>query len=84
MKQNTNITKLGFTVSVLALTVATALGGSVLAYGPERPTFTGEKPADYVTFNSITNNKYYGDERNFVTIKPVSLPPPGFPARLGT
>ena len=72
MKQNTNITKLGFTVSVLALTVATALGGSVLAYGPERSTFTGEKPADYVTFNSITNNKYYGDERNFVTIKPVS------------
>lgn len=45
------------------------LGANALAYGPERPTFTGEKPADYVTFNSITNNPNHGDERNFVLIR---------------
>ena len=39
------------------------------AYGPARPTFTIERPATYVTFNSITNNPNYGDERNFVIAK---------------
>lgn len=40
------------------------------AWGPaNRPTFTVQKPADYVTFNSITNNPRHGDERNFVQIK---------------
>lgn len=41
----------------------------VFAWGPERPTFTGENPADYVTFNAITNNPNHGDERNFVLIR---------------
>lgn len=52
------------------------LGGAVLipslaifAYGPERPTYTIEQPADHITFNSITNNPNHGDERNFVWIK---------------
>lgn len=40
----------------------------VSAYGPERATFTMAKPADYVTFNSITDNPVLGDERNFVRI----------------
>jgi uncharacterized repeat protein (TIGR01451 family)/LPXTG-motif cell wall-anchored protein len=44
----------------------------LLAWGPERPTYTMEKPADHVTFDSITNNPNYGDERNFVTIKDAS------------
>lgn len=40
------------------------------AWGPQdRPTFTWEEPADYVTFNSITNNPKIGDERNFVRIR---------------
>ena len=40
------------------------------AWGPkDRPTFTWEEPADYVTFNSITNNPKIGDERNFVRIR---------------
>ena len=39
------------------------------AWGPGRTTFTIEKPADYVVFNSITNNPAHGDERNFVQIK---------------
>lgn len=34
-----------------------------------RVTFTAEKPASYVTFNSITNTQGYGDERNFVRIR---------------
>ncbi len=39
------------------------------AWGPNRNTFTIEKPADYIVFNSITNNPAHGDERNFVQIK---------------
>lgn len=46
--------------------------GVVMAYGPERPTYTIESPADHVTFNSITNNPNYGDERNFTLIKDAS------------
>jgi uncharacterized repeat protein (TIGR01451 family) len=41
------------------------------AWGPERTTYTWEKPADHVTFNSITNNPSIGDERNFVRLKKV-------------
>ena len=54
------------------LTLGLAVPGIILAWGPDRPTFTMEKPADYVTFNSITNAKgkyFHGDERNFVLIK---------------
>lgn len=39
------------------------------AWGPERTTYTNEVPADYATFNSITNNAAVGDERNFVRIR---------------
>lgn len=45
------------------------LGLATFAYGPGRATYTIENPADHVTFNSITNNPNYGDERNFVLIK---------------
>ena len=42
------------------------------AWGPQdRPTYTWEKPADHVTFNSITDNPFLGDERNFVRIRKV-------------
>lgn len=46
------------------------------AWGPERATFTMEKPASYVTFNSITDNQSsesvgIGDERNFVRVRKV-------------
>lgn len=54
-----------FAMIAAAILVPTAL----LAWGPDRPTFTEQTPASYVTFNSITNNSNYGDERNFVTIK---------------
>ncbi|MBQ3293756.1 hypothetical protein IJG96_01320 [Candidatus Saccharibacteria bacterium] len=40
----------------------------VSAWGPERQTWTMENPADYATFNSITNNTSVGDERDFVRV----------------
>ena len=55
--------------SVLVAAIAPAL---VWAWGPARPSFTIEKPADYITFNSITNNPVIGgDEKDFVGIREV-------------
>ncbi len=61
---------------VAVVSIGAALGvapadanAATTAWGPERPTFTWEEPADYVTFNSITNNPKIGDERNFVRIR---------------
>ena len=54
------------TALVIASVSATA---AFAAWGPSRTTFTMESPAPYVTFDSITNNPYYGDERNFTLIK---------------
>lgn len=48
---------------------AVAIPFAVGAYGPERPTYTIEHPADHITFNSITNNPNIGDERNFVAAR---------------
>ena len=54
--------------------VAMMLGGLWLgvgrasAWGPDRKTWTMEDPADYATFNSITNNTSVGDERDFVRV----------------
>ncbi len=39
------------------------------SWSPERPTFTTAVPADYVTFNSITDNPDEGDERAFFRAK---------------
>lgn len=64
-------------LTVSAVTMA-ALSASVLAWGPERPTYTIANPADHVTFNSITDNPEYGDERNFVRIKEASAPSSAF------
>lgn len=57
-------------VAISALAVATiAIPASLLAWGPNRPTYTVAHPADHVTFNSITDNPNIGDERNFVGIR---------------
>lgn len=45
---------------------------SASAWGPERTTFTMEKPATYPTFNSITNNPTIGDERDFVRVGEIN------------
>ncbi|MES2630494.1 MAG: LPXTG cell wall anchor domain-containing protein [Patescibacteria group bacterium] len=58
-----------FTAVVAMIAAAIIVPAAVLAWGPNRPTFTFEEPAPYVTFNSITNNPDVGDERNFVRIK---------------
>lgn len=59
--------RLALLVSMIATAILLPI--SVFAYGPDRATFTYEHPADYVTFNSITDNPNVGDERNFVRIK---------------
>ncbi|MDB5177086.1 MAG: exported protein of unknown function [Candidatus Saccharibacteria bacterium] len=59
--------------AIIATAAAVVLvPAGLLAWGPTRTTFTEQSPATYVTFNSITNNSYYGDERNFATIKDAS------------
>lgn len=50
---------------------------AILATGPDRPTYTIEQPADHITFNSITNNPEYGDERHFMTVKDAANTAPG-------
>lgn len=40
------------------------------SWGPQdRATYSWNSPADHVTFNSITDNPFLGDERNFVRIR---------------
>lgn len=57
------------TAGVAIVLAAVLVPASLFAWGPNRTTYTMEQPADHVTFNSITNNPNYGDERNFVTVK---------------
>ncbi len=58
-----------FAASALMVAAAIIVPAVAFAWGPSRPTFTGENPAPYVTFNSITDNPQVGDERNFVRIR---------------
>lgn len=65
------------TMEMFSLTVATLLSivsisSVVLAYGPARPTFTQANPANYVTFDSITDDPNYGDERDFYRVRDIS------------
>ena len=71
-KTNTKF-KRRLTVAGLAAVAVAAIVpyASSSAYGPERKTFTMANPADYVTFNSITDNSALGDERNFVRVREV-------------
>lgn len=55
---------------LVQLSSAIIVPAALLAWGPDRPTFTIENPSDHITFNSITNNPNIGgDERNFVGIR---------------
>ena len=56
-------------VGILAIAAAIIPAVKVGAWGPERTTYTNQSPADYATFNSITDNVAVGDERNFVRIR---------------
>lgn len=55
-----------------ALFIAGTTAALTFAWGPDRPTFTMERPADHVTLNSITNNPNYGDEREFVMVRDLT------------
>lgn len=69
MLAKSNKIKISSLIATLAIVI---LGGaSAFAWGPQRQTYTVEKPADKVTFNSITNNPNHGDERNFTLARRV-------------
>ena len=61
-------------LSMSAMTLAAVTSITALAWGQaeNRPTYTMESPAPSVTFNSITNSKGWGDERNFLVIKDIT------------
>lgn len=67
------LTKLRYVPKHFAVVVATVIAGATVAssfaWGPTRDTYTVAKPADHITFNSITDNPNAGDERNFVVVK---------------
>lgn len=67
---NIKLKTFGFASTVLGLSLMTFASAS--AWGPDRATFTMEKPATYPTFNSITNNPTIGDERNFVRVGEIN------------
>ncbi|MGD8373384.1 MAG: PKD domain-containing protein [Candidatus Woesebacteria bacterium] len=54
------------------IALAILVPAAVMAWSPDRTTFTMEHPASYPVFNSITNNPNYGDEREFTTIKDLT------------
>src|SRR5687767_12560566 len=49
-------------------------GRSQANWGPTRPTYTAANPAPHVTFNSITDNQSFGDERTFYDARNASNP----------
>ncbi|HVS79062.1 MAG TPA: PKD domain-containing protein [Candidatus Saccharimonadales bacterium] len=66
-------------IGVAGAVLATGIAGAaaVLAatnWGPSRPTFTWASPATYVTFNSITDNPSYGDERQLLEARDLNSP----------
>lgn len=65
--------KAKITALVAAIIGAILIPAALLAWGPDRTTYTMESPADKVTFNSITNNPKAGDERNFVGIRQAGV-----------
>ncbi|MBR6965140.1 hypothetical protein IKH83_02405 [Candidatus Saccharibacteria bacterium] len=60
--------KLKIIVAAFAVGLATVWSPAVMAWGPERQTYTMESPAPHATFNSITDNPILGDERDFVRV----------------
>ena len=58
-----------FSAVIAIALAAVVIPAAVFAWGPDRQTFTTAKPADFVTFNSITDNPAIGDERNFMQIR---------------
>ncbi|MDZ7786511.1 MAG: PKD domain-containing protein [Candidatus Saccharibacteria bacterium] len=58
--------------AIFALFAVVGIGAVAGAWYPERPTYTIDNPAPHVTFNSVTDNPNYGDERTFFDAKDAS------------
>lgn len=63
-----NLTTWLMLVAIALIPAAKVLAGP----SPSRPTFTWAVPASYITFNSITDNPYVGDERTFLDAKDLA------------
>lgn len=70
---------LGFKkVAIVAITIGLVLAllpatQALADWGPSRPTFSWNHPASYITFNSITDNPQYGDERTFFGVRDIGI-----------
>lgn len=71
MKKLQFIKKAGL-ITIAALVTGLFSFQNTLAWGPKRQEWTMDNPADYPTFNSITNNPTIGDERNFVRVGEIN------------
>lgn len=69
-KRRAGIVGLGL-VTGLALS---AIVHAAVTFGPTRPTFTWANPAPYITFNSITDNPVWGDERQLIKSRDINAP----------
>lgn len=63
-----NFKRIGVVGTVAVTLAPLCMASATWAWGPERPTYTMQAPADHATFNSITDNALVGDERDFVRI----------------
>ncbi|MEK7152990.1 MAG: hypothetical protein AAB834_03520, partial [Patescibacteria group bacterium] len=59
-------------LAVIAGVIAAPVVLATPTFGPDRPTFTMNKPATYNTFNSIVDNPVWGDERYLVKARDVN------------
>lgn len=67
----------GLAIGLTAFQFGNVSATEETAWGPQdRPTYTWNSPADHVTFNSITDNPYLGDERNFVRVREAGVENP--------
>ncbi len=71
MKNILDLSNKRIVFSLVGVLIMAAVIAAIRTTSIDEPTFTMDRPANYVTFDSITDNPNYGDERNFLTIKPV-------------
>ncbi len=67
-KRRAGIVGLGLVIGL----ATSAIVHAAVTFGPTRPTFTWANPAPYVTFNSITDNPVWGDERQLLKSRDVN------------
>lgn len=73
IKRNVIIPVAGLALAAAFFQFSNASAVVETSWGPQdRATYTWNNPADHVTFNSITDNPYLGDERNFVRVRELN------------